>query len=259
MHTYGLIGFPLSHSFSKKYFSDKFEREGIPDTAYDLYPLESIEDLPELIRTTPDLLGLNVTIPYKETVISYLDMLDDTAKAVGAVNTIRIDRTGENPYLTGYNTDVFGFRQSIKPFLASHHERALILGTGGASKAVAFVLKEIGLDCFFVTRSKQKERQGKVQPADNKLLEYGELNEYVMKHFPVIINTSPVGMYPGVNASPEIPYSFLNASHFLYDLIYNPEETLFLAEARKRGALTLNGLSMLQQQAEKAWEIWNKL
>jgi shikimate dehydrogenase len=257
MNTYGLIGFPLSHSFSKKYFTEKFQKEGLVHSSYNLYPLEKIEDLPGLLISTPSLLGLNVTIPYKESVLPYLDELDATAQAVGAVNTLKIKRTAGSVFIKGYNTDVFGFRQSIKPFLAAHHERALILGTGGASKAVAFVLKEIGVDCYFVTRNRNKFLEVRTGTGKNKVFDYAEITGQVLKHFPLIINASPVGMYPKAEDAPEIPYDFLNESHFLYDLIYNPEETRFLAEGKKRGALTLNGGSMLQQQAEKAWEIWN--
>jgi shikimate dehydrogenase len=252
MRQFGLIGYPLSHSFSKKYFTDKFEKEHILDANYELYPLQSVSDLPELIRNSTGLIGLNVTIPHKESVIPYLTELDETANAVGAVNTIRISNEGGKLELKGFNTDAFGFRQSIKPFLESHHERALILGTGGASKAVAYVLKEIGVDIYFVTR--RQDAGGRRQ---EKIFSYKELNEHIIRHFPLIVNTTPLGTYPNVDEAPDIPYAFLTDKHFLYDLIYNPEVTRFMAEGRKRGAQTINGLSMLQQQAEKAWEIWN--
>jgi shikimate dehydrogenase len=250
MRRFGLIGFPLSHSFSKNYFTTKFGKEGINNAQYDLFPIENIAQLPELIRTTPGLEGLNVTIPYKEAAISYLDELDKTASDVGAVNTICIQLKDNRPYLKGYNTDVFGFRQSIKPFLESHHERALILGSGGASKAVAHVLKEIGVAVYFVTRKKT--------PGIPNMFEYAELNEHIIRHFPLIINTTPLGMYPNVDQAPDIPYQLLTDKHFLYDLIYNPEVTRFMAEGKKRGTPSINGLSMLQQQAEMAWKIWNK-
>jgi len=256
---YGLIGFPLTHSFSGNYFAGKFKKEGITDASYDLYPLEDVNAFADLLKHKPELTGLNVTIPYKETIIPFLHELDETARAIGAVNTILISKGSDSVnalILKGYNTDVYGFRQSIKPFLESHHERALILGTGGASKAVAYVLRNIGVDCYFVSR--EKKTLNPERTPDSKHFVYGEINEYVMKHFPLIINTTPVGMYPAVDNCPALPYEFITPSHFLFDLIYNPEETRFLAEGRKRGALTLNGLSMLQQQAEKAWEIWNK-
>lgn len=253
MKQFGLIGYPLSHSFSKKYFTEKFERENISGCEYNTYPIENINLFPKLITDNPSLCGLNVTIPYKEAVIPFLNELDATATAVGAVNCIKIESGIKNQEsrLTGYNTDVFGFRQSIKPFLETQHERALILGTGGASKAVHYVLKEIGIDCYFVTRQK-------TQDASSKTFSYSEVNENVIKSFKLIINTSPVGMYPNVNEAPEIPYQFITSSHLLYDLVYNPLETEFLKRGKKYGASTVNGLSMLHQQAEAAWRIWNK-
>jgi shikimate dehydrogenase len=249
---FGLIGYPLSHSFSEKYFSEKFRRENITDASYELFPLEKIELFPEFISSQKDLAGLNVTIPYKEKIIPYLDELDETAKAVGAVNTILITRPpslAPRPILKGFNTDIYGFRQSLKPFLTSAHERALILGTGGASKAVEYVLKQIGVECIFVSRD-SKVRDGKT------ILTYHELNEYVMKACKLIVNCSPAGTFPNVNEAPQIPYEFITAEHFLYDLVYNPAETEFLKRGKAKGALTMNGLDMLKMQAEKAWEIW---
>ena len=244
---YGLIGYPLTHSFSKKYFTEKFEKESISDSDYNLFPIQTIDQFPQLIKDNPRLCGLNVTIPYKESIIPFLNELDETAKAVGAVNCIKI----ESEKLKGYNTDVFGFRQSIKPFLENHHERALILGTGGASKAVHYVLKEIGIDCYFVTRRKAAD-------STNKIFSYEELNENMMNAFKLIVNTTPVGMFPDINQAPQIPYQFISSSHLLYDLVYNPTETEFLKHGKEKGALTVNGLSMLHQQAEEAWRIWNK-
>lgn len=257
LRTYGLIGYPLSHSFSKKYFTEKFEKEQLKDHEYHLFPIEKIDEFPDLIRKHPGLWGLNVTIPYKESVIPYLDELDETAKEIGAVNCIRIlgDDNGNNSKkLIGYNTDAFGFRQSIKPFLETQHERALILGTGGASKAVHYVLKTIGIDCYFVTRTKIISNQ----LITKNEFSYEELNEYVMSAFKLIVNTTPVGMYPNIEEAPAIPYELLTPSHLLYDLVYNPEETEFLKRGKKMGASTLNGLSMLHQQAEEAWRIWNQ-
>lgn len=257
MRTFGLIGFPLTHSFSEKYFTEKFRREGTDDAVFRLFPLEKIETLPELIEAHPGLRGLSVTIPWKEKVIPYLDALDETAKTIGAVNCIRIDwkkatadSTVNRPHLTGFNTDTYGFRQSLKPFLASHHERALILGTGGASKAVEFVLREIGVECIFVSREK-KEIPGKT------VLTYSDLNEYVIGAFRLIVNCSSVGTFPNVNEAPAIPYERVTKDHFLYDLVYNPAETEFLKRGKAQGALTLNGYDMLKMQAEKAWETWN--
>lgn len=278
MRLFGLIGFPLSHSFSEKYFTEKFRREGITDASFLLFPIETINDFPSLLQANPELRGLSVTIPYKEKIIPFLDELDETAKAVGAVNCIRIERRteggdrrwesvetkengerkeengvrrdgGERLFLTGFNTDVHGFRQSLKPFLASQHERALILGTGGASKAVEFVLRTIGVECIFVSREK-KTLPGKT------VLAYSDLNEYVMNACKLIVNCSPAGTFPNVNEAPAIPYEFISSQHFLYDLVYNPPETEFLKRGKAKGALTLNGYDMLKMQAEKAWEIW---
>jgi shikimate dehydrogenase len=249
---YGLIGYPLSHSFSKAYFTEKFEKESRIDCEYELYPLGAIEQLPQLIKDNPELCGLNVTIPYKEQVIPFLDELDETAKIVGAVNCIKISASGlRPPFLKGYNTDVYGFRQSIKPFLETQHERALILGTGGASKAVHHVLKEIGIDCYFVTRDKSSAKS-------DKAFSYDELNEYIMNAFKLIINTTPLGMFPDINTAPEIPYQYIASPHLLYDLVYNPAETEFLKKGKAQGASVVNGMSMLKQQAEEAWRIWNK-
>ncbi|MES2591864.1 MAG: shikimate dehydrogenase [Bacteroidota bacterium] len=254
--TFGLIGYPLSHSFSKKYFSEKFDKENIANCEYNLFAIDTIAQFPQLIKDYPNLCGLNVTIPYKESVIPFLDELDETAKAVGAVNCIKIiksDSQISNPksqILVGYNTDVFGFRQSIKPFLEIQHERALILGTGGASKAVAHVLKEIGIDSYFVTRSKENK-------TFSNLFTYDELNDYVINAFKLIVNTTPLGMYPNVQEAPALPYESLQSDHLLYDLVYNPPETEFLKRGKAQGASVVNGLSMLHQQAEEAWRIWN--
>ncbi len=256
MKTYGLIGYPLGHSFSKKYFTEKFEKENIQDCIYNLYPIENIHLFSQLINDNADLLGLNVTIPYKESVLPFLDELDDTAKGIGAVNCIKIladetKTTGaiKNKKLIGYNTDAFGFRQSIKPFLERQHERALILGTGGASKAVAYVLMQIGVECFYVSRTKNSNKKNQ--------LTYDELNENVMNAFKLIINSSPVGTSPNITEAPQIPYQYISSGHLLYDLVYNPAETEFLKRGKQKGAATVNGLSMLQQQAEEAWRIWN--
>jgi shikimate dehydrogenase len=256
MKTYGLIGYPLGHSFSKKYFTEKFEKENIHDCIYNLYPIENINLFPQLINDNADLLGLNVTIPYKESVLPFLDELDATAKGIGAVNCIKIltdeIKTTElikNKRLIGYNTDAFGFRQSIKPFLEKQHERAMILGTGGAAKAVAYVLKEIGIECFYISRKKNLN-------AKNQLT-YDELNENVMNAFKLIVNSSPVGTHPNIEEAPQIPYQYVSSEHLLYDLVYNPEQTEFLKRGKDKGAATVNGLSMLQQQAEEAWRIWN--
>ncbi len=245
MKQLGLIGHPLSHSFSKKYFEDKFSNENISGYLYDLYDIENIKDLQQVIDNHQKLIGLNVTIPYKESVINLLDEIDETAKQIGAVNTIKINPITKS--LKGYNTDYFGFKQSLKPFLKNNHERALILGTGGASKAIEHVLKGLGIDYLFVSRN----------PKNKNEITYSEVNEYVIKFHQIIINTTPLGMFPNINQSPIIPYELLTPTHLLYDLIYNPTETLFLKKGREKNCLTINGLEMLKLQAEKSWEIWN--
>lgn len=246
MKKFGLIGFPLTHSFSKNYFEQKFASQHIEDCSYENFGLQSIELFPDLILSETNLTGLNVTIPYKEKIFSYLDETDEQAKQTGAVNTIKIIKTGDRIKLTGYNTDIYGFSMSIKPFLKNTHHRALILGNGGAAKAVIYVLKNLGIDYLIITR----------HPENNEL-GYESLNEYIIKSHLLIINTTPAGMYPNINDCPAIPYQFLNAEHLLYDLIYNPEETLFMQKGKMNGATVLNGLSMLKLQAEKSWEIWN--
>ena len=246
MKTYGLIGFPLSHSFSAGYFKKKFEKEGVLDSQYLNFEIPSIEKVMEVIKTNPELQGINVTIPYKEQVLPYLDKLDEAAKEIGAVNTIKIFRDGNKILLKGYNTDIYGFKETLKPLLKNFHHKALILGTGGAAKAVEYVLKNIGLEVLYISRNPENENERS----------YTELNETAIRNFPVIVNSSPLGMYPNVDTCPEIPYEFINENNLLYDLIYNPAETLFLKKGREKGALTQNGLAMLELQAEKAYEIW---
>jgi shikimate dehydrogenase len=244
---YGLIGYPLTHSFSQKYFTEKFSRENISDCRYLNFPMPDITELPALLRLHPGLKGLNVTIPHKTAVMSFLQEVDEEAKAIGAVNCISI----EEGKLTGYNTDATGFRQSIKPFLESQHERALILGTGGASRAVYHVLKQIGIDCYFVTRNKSTS-------SHTQSFSYEELNEHIMHAFRLIVNCSPVGTFPDTESCPPLPYQHLGSSHLLYDLVYNPPETMFMKEGRRYGATAINGYSMLQLQAEAAWQIWQR-
>jgi shikimate dehydrogenase len=247
MNCYGLIGYPLSHSFSKKYFADKFEREGIVNCTYENYPIEHISQFPELISRQTDLMGLNVTIPYKEQVIRYLDRLDDDIKAIGAVNTIKIYRQEKKLKLKGFNTDVYGFQNSISPYIQGRKRYALILGTGGASKAASFALQQMGFEFTFVSRN----------PRNSNHISYDQLTQEIIARASLIINTSPVGMYPQINTFPDIPYKYITSEHVLFDLIYNPLETRFLANGKKMGAVIINGLNMLQLQAEKSWEIWN--
>lgn len=242
MKTYGLIGKSLSHSFSKKYFTEKFDGLGLTDSEYINIEIETIEEFIEKLKELKPR-GLNVTIPYKEEIIPYLDELDEVAEEIGAVNTIVF----KNGKLKGYNTDAFGFHQSIKPFFKSQHERALILGTGGASKAIDYVLKQYGVDVLFASRSE----------TNANILNWNEVNENVIKQHLLIINCTPLGMYPDVDIKPEIPYSALTDKHLLVDLVYNPEETLFLKLGKENEAKGINGLTMLKQQAEKSWRLWN--
>ncbi|HMU69554.1 MAG TPA: shikimate dehydrogenase [Chitinophagales bacterium] len=243
MKHFGLIGFPLSHSFSETYFREKFSREEIEDCIYELFPLENIEDVRLLFEVNKDLVGLNVTIPYKESVIEYLDDLDPVAQKIGAVNCIHIDEIQR----TGYNTDWMGFRDAIKPFLNKPHQHALVLGTGGASKAVVYALRELGLHVTLVSRS-----------SGNKKIAYGDITSDIIAHHTVIVNCTPLGMYPNTNECPDIPYDLITDQHLLFDLIYNPGETLFLQKGKAKGATISNGLEMLRLQAEYAWEIWNQ-
>jgi shikimate dehydrogenase len=259
MKKFGLIGYPLSHSFSEKYFTKKFEKEDLKDHSYKLFPLPNLSDLPELLASEPDLCGLNVTIPHKIGVMYYLDKVDAAAKEIDAVNCIKIvnhkpiesffngDLPSMKVRLEGYNTDAYGFEKSLKPLLKKHHKKALILGNGGASRAVAYVLKKLHINYKLVSR----------RAMQNQFM-YKDLNKNVISEYFLIINTTPLGMSPQLDAMPDIPYEFLSGKHLLYDLIYNPEETGFLAKGKSYGAVTKNGLEMLHLQAEKAWEIWNR-
>lgn len=246
MDIYGLIGYPLGHSFSVGYFNEKFQNEGI-DAKYVNFEIPQIEMLEEVIASNPDLKGLNVTIPYKEKVISYLDNVSPEARTIGAVNVICVIHKGRSVILKGYNSDVIGFTQSIEPRLEPYHKKALILGTGGASKAVNYGLKSLGLETVFVSRY---ERPGTIQ--------YEKLTPDDIKEYNVIVNCTPCGMYPHSNKCPNLPYEAMDSHTLLYDLIYNPDETLFMYKGRKQGATVVNGLEMLLLQAFVSWEIWNK-
>lgn len=236
---FGLLGKSLNHSFSQGYFTKKFEDEGI-EAEYRNFELAQIDELKTVLRTE-NLKGLNVTIPYKSDVIPFLDGLSDEAAKIGAVNTI----INENGKWIGANTDAFGFQQMIKPFLLNTHERALILGNGGASKAVAYVLKSIGLDVIFAARN----------PLEGQF-HLSEVNDMMVKHCGIIVNTTPMGTWPNVDDYISIPFHALTDAHLVVDLIYNPEQTTFLKNAANNGATTLNGLTMLYQQAEKSWQLW---
>lgn len=245
MKEFGLIGRSLTHSFSKNYFEKKFTEQGLLACSYTNFELERIESFKTLIDSHPHLHGLNVTAPYKESVLRYLDELSAEASEIGAINCIEL----KNKKLIGHNTDVYGFAQSIKPFLDTNHQKALVLGSGGAAKAVSHALKKIGVDVCFVSSSEKK--------TPNTFL-YSEINRTMMQAFKMVVNCTPLGMFPNTNNCPALPYEFLTQEHLVVDLIYNPEETLFLKQAKEQGAIVLNGLSMLHLQAEKSWEIWNK-
>lgn len=247
MQKYGLIGFPLGHSFSKTYFNQKFEAEKI-DAEYLNFEIPTIKELKNVLKENPELRGLNVTIPYKEQVIPYLDDLDEDARLIGAVNVIKFTKGlfGKTK-LKGYNSDIIGFKQSIEPLLTESHRKALILGTGGASKAVFQGLKQLGVGSTLVSR-KPKEF----------CITYEEITPKTMEQYTVIVNTTPLGMFPNVNACPNIPYDLLTSKHLLYDLLYNPDETLFMKKGKEKGATVKNGLEMLLLQAFAAWEIWHK-
>ncbi len=248
MKKLGLIGYPLGHSFSKKYYLEKFKNENIQGIDYDLYPISTIEEFPALYRGDSAFYGVNVTIPYKQAVIPYLNELSPEASAIGAVNCIQIIQTpGEDPYLIGHNTDVIGFMNSLAPLLTEQHKAALILGNGGATKAVIYALEKLGISYQIVSRSKT---------ADHNT--YEDLNTDTIRDHKLIINCSPVGTAPNIEQSPNIPYEGIGNSHLLYDLIYNPTETLFLKNGKERGAAIKNGLEMLILQAEENWKIWNQ-
>jgi len=243
MRRYGLIGYPLTHSFSQKYFTEKFAREGIKDCTYSNFPITTIDEFPGLL-VDDELRGLNVTIPYKQEVLRFLDERSDVVSAIGACNCIKI----EGGRLTGHNTDVVGFEQSLLPKLGSHHRQALVLGSGGASKAVEYVLEKLGISYRVVTRRPRE--------ACNDL-GYDDVDAGMMAAYTLIVNTTPLGMYPKVDEAPELPYEAVGSRHYFFDLIYNPARTLFLSKAEERGAVVENGHEMLLLQAEESWRIWN--
>lgn len=237
-----MIGRPLKHSFSKKYFTEKFRTAGIADCAYENFELQTIEQLSAILETHPNLCGLNVTIPYKKEVLSFLHAKNEIVEAIQACNCIKL----ENGKRHGFNTDVIGFKQSLQPFLKAHHQKALVLGTGGSSNAVQYALRQLGLTYIVVSRQKTATA-----------LTYNELDEAILAEHAIIINTTPVGMFPNVDVAPELPYQFITSKHLLFDLIYNPAKTLFLQKGAARGATISNGHAMLLLQAEESWRIWN--
>jgi len=241
---FGLIGKDISYSFSKKYFTEKFAQDLYEDCTYENFDIPNIEDFPSILKNNPNLKGLNVTIPYKESIIPYLDTVSDKAFQIGAVNVIRFTKKGN---LKGYNSDWFGFKKSLEPLLLAHHKKALILGTGGAAKAVAFALDQLAITYSFVSRE-----------ANPNTIDYSLINATTFDNHQIIINCTPVGTSPNTKEFPPIPYTYFSNQHIAFDLIYNPEETEFLKKAKKQGAIIKNGYEMLVYQAEKAWKIWNK-
>ena len=248
---YGLIGYPLSHSFSQKYFSEKFVKEGLTGYSYTNFPLSNIGELQNMLQQQSGLLGFNVTIPYKEQIIPFMDEMDILAEETGAVNTVQVVRNGKNIYLKGYNTDVYGFRRSLEEWFTARDaelpQQALVLGTGGASKAVIYALSLLNMVVHSVSRCE----------GGNVYKMYDQLNAADIAAHPLIVNTTPLGMCPNIGECPAIPYPYLTEKHFLYDLIYNPELTLFMQKGLERGASVCNGERMLRLQADKAWEIWH--
>lgn len=246
MKRYGLLGYPLTHSFSKRYFTEKFEAEKINST-YQNFEIDTIEKFPDVIKNNPEIIGLNVTIPYKEQVIKFLDELNDSASEIKAVNTIRVTRTETGIHLKGFNTDTYGFESALKPLLKEQHKKALILGTGGASKALKYVLSKLNIE--YISAS--------IEELQEKEIRYEDIDEQMMAERLLIINATPLGTFPKVDVSPNIPYEFITDKHLLFDLVYNPEVTLFMKKGMEKGAVVKNGYEMLLGQAVKAYEIWN--
>ena len=245
MRRFGLIGKNISYSFSRNYFKNKFESETISNTTYENFDIENINEFESKLKLLPNINGFNVTIPYKESIIPFLDKLNKKAKAIGAVNTVKISKKGK--YI-GYNTDYYGFKKTLKPQLKAHHKKALILGTGGASKAIAFALKSLNIEYHFVSRNASKKVS----------YTYSNLSEKIINTHQIIINCTPLGTFPEVDICPNIPYKGISEQHILFDLIYNPEISKFLNYGNEKGANTINGYKMLEFQAEKSWRIWNK-
>jgi shikimate dehydrogenase len=246
MKKYGLLGYPLTHSFSKRFFTEKFENEKI-DSSYENFEIASIDKFPDIVKNNPKVVGFNVTIPYKEQVIQYLDELNDSASQIGAVNTIKVKRSGDNVYLKGFNTDTYGFETSLRPLLKEYHNKALILGTGGASKALKYVLENLSIEYISASIEELKDNE----------IRYEEIDKKMMKERLLIINATPLGTYPKVDTFPNIPYKHIGKKHLLFDLVYNPEETQFMAKGKANGATVRNGYEMLLNQALKSYEIWN--
>jgi shikimate dehydrogenase len=245
MRSYGLIGYPLEHSFSERYFSEKFIKEGLSDCLFKAFPISAIQHFPGLLKANPTLKGLSVTIPYKEQVLQYIDQISNEVKLIGAANSIRIT----DNVLSAYNTDIIGFEGSFIKLLKPHHTKALVLGTGGASKAVQFVLKKLKFNFLVVSRSKSAKN----------IINYSRLSQSIMNEYSVVINCTPVGMWPKTIDYPEIPFHLVTSNHYFFDLIYAPAKTLFLLKAEERGATIKNGYDMLIIQAEESWKLWNEM
>lgn len=248
MRFYGLIGKSLEHSFSPVFFKEMFEKEGITNCFYNLYPLKNIDEFNYLINDFTELSGLNVTIPYKQDIIPFLDKLDPNAKEIGAVNTIKFYWNHNKLVLIGYNTDYLGFMDSLKPLLKPIHKKALVLGTGGSSLAVTYALKQLGVEYQMVSRIAK----------NSKSIDYDSLTNEIITDHKIIVNTTPLGMYPRIDQSPNIPYQAITKEHILFDLIYNPKQTEFLGKGKEQGATVKNGFEMLVKQAEYSWKIWNE-
>lgn len=245
MTTFGIIGSPLQQSFSPLFFQNKFKKEHLDDYNYQLFPLNAINDLPALITQHRDLAGLNVTIPFKQSILPFLDKIDPTAEAIGAVNVVKIMRNGDTITTFGYNSDCIGFEKALLSFMPVLPPQVLILGSGGAAQAVAFTFKKLNVSFQFVSRKN-----------NYNYLSYNSLTKEIIQNYPLIVNTTPLGMFPHISECPAIPYSFLSPNHYLFDLIYNPNYTLFMENGKKYGAHTCNGLEMLREQAEESWRIW---
>lgn len=245
MKIYGLVGFPIGHSFSSKYFTEKFQSEKV-DATYHNFQMEDVQELSEILKNNHNIAGLNITIPHKTNIFAFLNEVDETAKAIGAVNVVKACKTNDGYHLKGYNTDVIGFENSLVPQLKPTHKKALVFGTGGASKAVIYVLKKLGIQYKYVSRT-----QGKGQ------FTYKDITHEIVSEYTLLINCTPLGMSPKQNLCPDIPYNSITQNHYLFDLIYNPEQSIFLKRGADKGADTKNGLDMLHLQADAAWEIWN--
>ena len=248
MKTFGLIGHRLGYSFSRNFFTEKFKNENLDEHEYVNFELDSIDEFPGIFDGGKNICGLNCTIPYKQQIMPFLDEIDTEAAQVGAVNTVKINSVNGKRFLKGFNTDIYGFENSLRPMLDDKHKKALILGTGGASKAIKYILDKLQIDFVSATIEEQ---------IFEKEIRYQQINEQLLKEYLIVIHATPVGTFPNIDQCPDIPYQYITADHVCFDLVYNPEETLFLKKAKAQGAKTKNGLEMLHLQALKAWEIWN--